>query len=1102
MSNFLHKFGIGFLAFSLLFWNINPVTVFASEDMTTSTSTEELVTTNTLDDTGDESNDDTEEATSTPIVIEEVVDEIDESPDDLDSATTTVVVDTGDAVAVSDVDNKVNINIDDVDNTQSDESSDDEGTATSTDEVVLDDASDVVDGLDTATTTATSTLKDLLEVDNSNDADINNDIVGSTNSGSNSVVDNDGGVVLTTGNSLLISNIFNLINLNIIGAKSMTTAINIVGNIIGDLDLSRYSIAELADIVVEDEEFQEFTEKSTQEEDEDVNLVVEDSTTIRTDNNADVENNVSLEAISGNNEIYDNGSVTVKTGDVFVASNVANIVNTTVVGDNFTLAIINIVGGNWDGNLILPSLTVNQLQDSSSPQSSCQIDCQGTANVLNQVDNEDIAVSEVSVVDSLEVTNNNDADINNTVSIITDSGSNNVSDNNGDIEVETGDVVTMSQVLNFVNTNILGDGRIFGIINMMNANWSGNIWGVPADGFVVNRQGSYITFQNNPNETLTVYSDKFDDVVESEPEDLSADDGSATITNTDAITTNSTALIDNNVVIDASSGNNDVSGNNGDVKIETGNVAALSNIFNLANTNIVGDNTTFAVINILGGEWNGDINFGMPDLQIIEVSQADPDPAVPGGYIDYTLVVTNKGDAPATNVKVTAVTNPSMVDVVQYDNGELDDFGVVTWNIPELGVGDMKTFYYRAKISEAANNNDLVANHVQVTADQDDRNSDDNRTGTEVYVFGSSGASIAGFGVPVVIAASSGTPQSDSRFDNSALFDNPIESTSLKITQSNDSTGLIRGGQTVAFTLDVENTTDESLYDVVVWGEIKGPGGVLSVDSWSLGEVFPREKITIKYSVNFIEDALPGTYTNTVWGDGFDVSSQFLTFPETKDVLVIRDSYNTDNTNVVLGLEYYNKYVNYKEEDYLSVTNNGNTGIDTGILIIRYNPEYLIYNNDSRGSFAIAIPSLQPGESYNVNLTALPVQSTDRTQIELEYVLGGVPVSGLTIFQSISEDDKPVEPALSNTGTDNTSSINSEPYVVSTSEIDNTSIEDSSAVIEPKVLGYEEVFDDVQNNTVSSIVSMSNLWKYSWLIVWFVVMLLLLFWKKKRPLEQ
>jgi len=151
------------LVFLMLMWTVAPAvpTVFANEDSTPPV---------------------TESETPTTTEPTEPAGEVD--------------ITTGDATGVSDVDNRVNVNDNEVD-TGSGDCSGDCGDPIATDDSYESENS--------------------LVVTNDNEANVDNEVNADGNSGGNEAVDNNADINISTGMVQIISNIFNLINVNFIG---------------------------------------------------------------------------------------------------------------------------------------------------------------------------------------------------------------------------------------------------------------------------------------------------------------------------------------------------------------------------------------------------------------------------------------------------------------------------------------------------------------------------------------------------------------------------------------------------------------------------------------------------------------------------------------------------------------------------------------------------------------------------------------------------------------------------------------------------------------------------------------------------------------------
>lgn len=154
------------------------------------------------------------------------------------------------------------------------------------------------------------------------------------------------------------------------------------------------------------------------------------------------------------------------------------------------------------------------------------------------------------------------------------SGGNDTSGNGNDAAIKTGDSYSSAAVVNAVNTTIIGSNYRFLIYNIyaeenatinLNEIWKEIEAAIGANASIV------------PSEANTL-----------------------------AITIKNDASVTSNVSATSTSGDNTANENGGNVTIVTGNSFASANLFNLINTNIIGANFLFVIINIFG-TLNGDI---------------------------------------------------------------------------------------------------------------------------------------------------------------------------------------------------------------------------------------------------------------------------------------------------------------------------------------------------------------------------------------------------------------------------------------------------------------------------------------------------------------
>ena len=311
-----------------------------------------------------------------------------------------------------------------------------------------------------------------------------------------------------------------------------------------------------------------------------------DNTTDTTINNdADIVNTLDLLANSGSNQTSYNtgGDSSITTGDANVSANLLNFVNSTISGG---AAFIVNVFGDLVGDIIFP--------DNLPGIGGTALSATNSGNGADSTNTIDIDSTNES-----NMTLNNFADIDNILNIDATTGDNKTSYNTGgDNSIETGDVFVNAEVLNIVNTNLLGasDEPLWLILVNNMGSWTGSIIGAltgtnysGSDGFVftVDDDGAIVAANQGNGAGST-------------------NDIGISQNNTNDLTVNNTANVTNNVNIKANTGGNSASYNTGgDSSIETGDVNVAASIMNFVNTNLIGRTLMLGIINVFGS-WTGD----------------------------------------------------------------------------------------------------------------------------------------------------------------------------------------------------------------------------------------------------------------------------------------------------------------------------------------------------------------------------------------------------------------------------------------------------------------------------------------------------------------
>lgn len=280
--------------------------------------------------------------------------------------------------------------------------------------------------------------------------------------GNNQILGEDGSI--ETGNASASLNLFNLVNTNLVGEDWFFGLINLFGELNGDIILPY----ELQYLGLEGGETGQVSALNENTGDGSTNQAsASDQTLVDIDNtnNACLTNNVSVTANTGDNDIIGDGEI--QTGNADASANLANIVNTNIFGSRWLLLIINNYGGwtgnliGWWGNLFSVGNTIFawvRLPDGQGSQTNGML-----AENQNTGDNSQNYAS-ASENNSLLVNNNNTANIQNEISVTADTGHNQIVGEDG--AITTGNAQASSNVLNMVNTNIIGNHWFFAVINI------------------------------------------------------------------------------------------------------------------------------------------------------------------------------------------------------------------------------------------------------------------------------------------------------------------------------------------------------------------------------------------------------------------------------------------------------------------------------------------------------------------------------------------------------------------------------------------------------------------------------------------------------------
>lgn len=440
-----------------------------------------------------------------------------------------------------------------------------------------------------------------------NSAQVANNLNQTTITGENTANKNTGGNVdITTGGANVTGTIVNSLNTNVSGVY--VAEFNISEDQVGDyiLKLPEGCISNCTAGSVQAANTGNGSDSTNVS---DINI--DETNETFQNNDANVANNLTLLADSGNNEANKNtnGDVSIQTGDANVAANVLTFANNNVAGD-VVYTVVNVFG-DLVGDIIMPKEYIEAAGGCAS--------CGGGDVLASNSGNGADSDNEINV--DQETTNStyqyNDANIENNLIIDSTTSGNSASGNTkGDNAIQTGDTNVDAQVLTVANSNVAGGVWWLVLVNEA-GNWVGKIVGSPDGSTLAGSEGTEFIV-NEDGEVIAVNSGNG-----------SGSNNTANIaqTNTNNTTQNNTINLVNNVNLTANTGKNQANDNTGsNSKIETGDANVVANIVNFVNNNITGGGKLFVTVVNVFGSWTG--NFVTPDGEKeLIASNSNPNPS-------------------------------------------------------------------------------------------------------------------------------------------------------------------------------------------------------------------------------------------------------------------------------------------------------------------------------------------------------------------------------------------------------------------------------------------------------------------------------------------
>lgn len=307
-----------------------------------------------------------------------------------------------------------------------------------------------------------------------NDALIESNLTLGSNSGNNSANENTGGdSTIETGDANVAGNALTLANNNLSGGVYFNF-VYIYGDLIGDIILPEEYFNSVpcstcgADLLAAN---------TANGSDSTNNASIDQTINNETFqyNDVNIENNMLLAAQTGSNSTSQNtgGDSEIKTGDTNVNGQVLNVANSNIAGGDWWLVLIN-EAGNWIGKILgAPSGSGTY---AGSDGTLFSVDENGIITAINS-GNGSGSTNNTSVSNTTNNTTvqNNTANIVNNLNLSASTGGNSASKNTGgSSSIETGDANIIASIVNMVNNNISGGGRLFVTVIDVFGSWLGN----------------------------------------------------------------------------------------------------------------------------------------------------------------------------------------------------------------------------------------------------------------------------------------------------------------------------------------------------------------------------------------------------------------------------------------------------------------------------------------------------------------------------------------------------------------------------------------------------------------------------------------------------
>ncbi|MEW6610461.1 MAG: hypothetical protein AB1352_02440 [Patescibacteria group bacterium] len=297
-----------------------------------------------------------------------------------------------------------------------------------------------------------------------------------------------------TGNVDVSTNLFNLVNTNIIGSEATVAVINIFGNFKKNILLPSFDqiFPSVGPRIATDADASASIEGATGDSINNAVAIATNDTEITVQNWGGVNNELKNVGNTGNNENVfgdDVDNINVKTGKAKTQTNVLTLANRTCIGCGWFSGFFNILG-DWSGRVSgLPDAAKREGNGKSFVVSVEDTDVPGLGGVgvaadasVNGAGDDSFNGSAAVAQRSVKIKTTNEGAVINKLDQLADSGSNTIAAIDGkDINVNTGDVSSAMNVGTILNTDVIGGKLVTLAINLFGS-WDGDfVIGEPTD---------------------------------------------------------------------------------------------------------------------------------------------------------------------------------------------------------------------------------------------------------------------------------------------------------------------------------------------------------------------------------------------------------------------------------------------------------------------------------------------------------------------------------------------------------------------------------------------------------------------------------------------